>query len=99
MRVAFFVEVDGPDGAAIGVGFDAMHVRVGANLAGAGALRHADRRNQRTGFRTHLAAVAESIATLNAGASAWARLRANRPGRGEGVLTELASGTFKVYSA
>ena len=43
MRVAFLVEINCTDGTAIGIQFDAMNIRIGADFAAASALGHANR--------------------------------------------------------
>src|SRR5580693_5945514 len=42
LRVAFFIEIDGAGRATVGVRFDAMDIRIGANFAAAGFLRCSD---------------------------------------------------------
>src|SRR5713226_10289680 len=72
VRVALFVEVDGTGDAAVVVHFDAMDVGVGANLAAAGFLGHANGGGQRAGFCADFAAEREAETAIDAGAASGA---------------------------
>src|SRR5713101_5197217 len=58
VSVALGVEIDGANGAAVFVGFDAMNVAVRANLAAAGFFRHRNNAGERRGFSADFAAEA-----------------------------------------
>src|SRR5258708_4024179 len=98
MRAPLLVEVDGSDRAAAGIRFDAMHVGVGTNLAPAGALRHSNDGGERTGFGAHLAAEAQTEATIDASASSRSRLRKYRHGCREWMPAKLARGPLENYA-
>ncbi len=74
MRIALLVKVDRASHAAVVVHLDAMDVGLGANLAMAGFLRHADGGGEGAGFCADLAAEGEAEATIDAGAPSGARL-------------------------
>src|SRR5260370_9519927 len=95
MRIALLIEVDGPHGAASGISFDAMHIRIGTNFAAAGAFRRSDGGSERAGFCANLAAKEKTEATINAGASSGARLRKNCHWRWERMPAELARGALE----
>src|SRR5258708_36458059 len=93
-----FVGVYGSDRGAAGFGCDGMHVRVGTNLAPAGALRHSNDGGERTGFGAHFAAEAETEATIDTSASSRSRLRKYRHGCREWMPAKLASGPLENYA-
>src|SRR5690348_12438673 len=97
MRVAFFIEVDGPSGAPVGVHFDAMNVGIGADFTAAGALGDANGGNERTGFGADFATEAETKATLDTSAAPRTGLGKNGHGSWERMPAELARGTFKEH--
>src|SRR5437899_3767389 len=98
MRIALLIEVDGPHGAASGISFDAMHIRIGTNFAAAGAFRRPDGGSERAGFCANLAAKEKTEATIDAGASSGARLRKNRHWRWERMPAELARGALENHT-
>src|SRR2546425_10701218 len=74
VRVAFLVEVDRADGAAIRIRFDAMDIGIGANFAPAGLLRHSNSGRQRARFSADLATKCQTETAIDASASSGARL-------------------------
>src|SRR5258708_23342493 len=97
MRIALLIEVDGRHGAASGISFDAMHIRIGTNCAAAGAFRRSDGGSERAGFRANLAAKEKTEATIGAGAPSGARLRKNRHRSWERMPAELARGALENH--
>src|SRR5580704_5483212 len=96
---ALRVEINGAGGAAGGVKFDAVNVRVRADFAAAGFFGHANRGGERAGFCADLATEPQAEAAIDTSAASGARFGKDGHGRGKWMPTELARGAFENYPA
>src|SRR5580692_5580708 len=99
LDVALLIEINGASGTAIGIQFNAVHVRIRANLAAAGFFRHTNGGGKRTGFRADFAGKPKAETTIDACAATGPRLRENRHWRGERIPAELARGALENDAA
>src|SRR5580704_672835 len=75
-----------------------MYVRIGANLATAGALRHPNGAGERTGFRADFTAKCQAKTAIDTGAASEIRLRKNGHGRGERMPAKLLRGALEEHA-